>query len=63
MKHPEPAIVTQYRAIIKGEPPRVCHTCDHYRLDGICAEFNEAPPESFASEPGACQLWVWEIPF
>lgn len=63
MRHPEPPIVTQYRSIIKGEPPRVCHTCDHYRPDGVCAEFDAEPPESFANEPGACQLWVEEIPF
>lgn len=62
-RHPEPPIVTQYRATIKAEPPKVCHTCDNYTKQGICAEFGEAPPESFASEPGACQLWIEEIPF
>lgn len=62
-RHPEPAIVTHYRATLKAEPPRVCHTCDHYRPDGVCAEFNEAPPPEFASEPGGCALWELEIPF
>ena len=47
MRHPEPAIVTQYRQTLKAEPPRVCHTCDHYRPDGVCAEFGEAPPPEF----------------
>jgi len=62
-RHPEPAIVTHYRNTLKAEPPRVCHTCDHYTPDGICAEFGEAPPPEFANEPGGCALWVWEIPF
>ena len=63
MRHPEPAIVTHYLATLAAEPPRVCHTCDHYRPDGVCAEFGEAPPPEFASEPGGCALWVWEVPF
>lgn len=63
MRHPEPAIVTHYRQTLKAEVPQLCHTCDHYRPDGICAEFNEPPPEAFANEPGECSMWVWEIPF
>jgi hypothetical protein len=62
-RHPEPAIVTHYRATLKAEPPRVCHTCDHYRPDGVCAEYNDTPPPEFASEPGGCALWEWEVPF
>jgi hypothetical protein len=63
MRHPEPPSVIHYRATIKAEPPMVCHTCDNYRPDGICAEFGEAPPEEFAREHGECSFWVWEIPF
>jgi hypothetical protein len=63
MRHLEPSIVTIYRATIKAEPPMVCHTCDNYQQNGICAEFNAEPPEAFASEPGECSFWVWEIPF
>lgn len=63
MRHPEPFSVTLYRETLKAEPPRVCHTCDHYSKDGVCAEFNEAPPSEFADSPGACALWVWELPF
>ena len=62
-RHPEPAIVTYYRATLRAEPPRVCHTCDHYTERGMCAEFNAEPPAEFASEPGGCALWVEEIPF
>jgi hypothetical protein len=62
-RHPEPAIVTHYRATLRAEPPRVCHTCDHYTEHGLCAEFNAEPPPEFASEPGGCALWVEEIPF
>ena len=63
MRHPEPEIVTIYRATTRAEPPKVCHTCDHYGKDGICAEFNDEPPEEFASEPNGCSLWECEIPF
>jgi hypothetical protein len=63
MRHPEPIIVIHYRATLNVEPPRVCHTCDHYTEQGICAEFGEAPPEAFASESGECSLWVEEVPF
>jgi len=62
-RHPEPAIVTHYRATINAPVPQVCTTCDNYRPDGICAEFNAEPPAEFASEPGGCALWIWEIPF
>ena len=62
-RHPEPEIVKIYRATINAPVPQVCTTCDNYTKDGICAEFGEAPPESFANEPGECSLWVWEVPF
>ena len=63
MRHPEPEIVTIYRATARAEPPRVCTTCDNYTPDGLCAEFGEAPPQAFANEPGECSLWVEEVPF
>ena len=63
MRHLEPEIVTIYRNTLKADPPQVCHTCDWYTKDGVCAEFNESPPETFADQPGECLLWVWEIPF
>ena len=63
MRHPEPQIVTLYRNSLEAEAPQVCHTCDHYLKSGVCAEFGEAPPETFANTPGECSIWVWEIPF
>jgi hypothetical protein len=63
MRHPEPPIVTLYRQTLRAEPPQVCHTCDHYGPDGICAEFNEAPPEAFTNEWGECSFWLLEVPF
>ena len=63
MRHLEPAIVTLYRNTLRAEPPRVCHTCDHYSKEGKCMEFDSVPPLEFASEPGGCALWVWEVPF
>ena len=62
-RHPEPPIVTYYRQTLKAEVPQLCHTCDHYKPDGICAEFGETPPESFANEPGECSLWIEAVPF
>jgi hypothetical protein len=62
-RHPEPEIVTIYRATQRAEPPKVCHTCDHYSKQGICAEFEAEPPAEFASEPSGCTLWEWELPF
>ena len=63
MRHPEPEIVTLYRITLRAEPPKVCHVCDHYSKEGKCMEFDSVPPLEFASEPGGCVLWVWEVPF
>ena len=63
-KYTEPEIVTLYRAAIRQEPPRCCHTCDHYnRASGLCLEFDNEPPELFTRTIGACDLWVEELPF
>ena len=63
MRHPEPEIVKIYRATINAPVPQVCTTCDHYRPDGVCAEYNDTPPLEFASEPGGCALWMEAVPF
>ena len=63
MRHPEPPIVTHYWATLKSDPPKVCHMCDHYTPQGICAEFDAEPPQAFASEPGACSFWSEGVPF
>jgi hypothetical protein len=63
MRHPEPEIVTLYLKTLRAEPPKVCHLCDNYNKHGICDEFNDVPPESFASEPNQCELWVEVVPF
>ena len=62
MKHPEPQIVTVYRAAQAMKAPQVCHTCENYLPDGICAEFDAEPPVDFAETPGSCELWIQEIP-
>jgi len=59
MRHPEPAIVTEYKA----GPPKVCHTCEHYANDGLCTFHFQTPPEDFAATPGACPDWEVECPF
>jgi len=63
MRYPEPEIVTTYRNTLRSEPPKVCHTCDHYNKEGKCVEFDLVPPVEFANEPGGCALWIWEVPF
>ena len=63
MRHPEPEIVTTYRNTLKADPPRVCHTCDHYDKNGKCVEFDSVPPVEFANKPNECDLWIWEVPF
>jgi hypothetical protein len=62
-RQPEPAIVTHYRETLRAEPPRVCHTCDHYSEQGLCEKFDQVPPVEFANEPDGCEAWEWEIPF
>ena len=63
MRHPESPSVIHYRETWNAVPPQVCHTCDHYSKDGVCAEFSEAPPSEFVDSHGVCALWVCEIPF
>lgn len=63
MRHQEPEIVTAYRARLKGDPPKVCHMCDHYQQNGLCREFAATVPEAFAATPDVCHLWEEELPF
>ena len=60
---PEPQSVIQWRELVQSEPPRCCHTCDHYGKDGHCAEFDMKPPADFAGSIDACELWAEEVPF
>jgi hypothetical protein len=63
MRSPEPKIVTLYRAAIRQDPPKCCHTCDYYTKDGMCQEYDAAPPELFTRTVDSCELWSEEIPF
>jgi hypothetical protein len=63
MRHPEPEIVTHYRAAIKTPMPKVCHTCESYGTDGLCIEFFMKPPEEFAATEDGCPKWEQEVPF
>lgn len=45
-------------------PPKCCHTCEHYGFDGHCAKFNTRPPREFVATQGVCDAWQYEaIPF
>lgn len=63
MRHAEPDLVTDYKRWIVASPPRCCHTCEHYGVDGLCVKFSMQPPEEFASAVGECNKWEMEIPF
>ena len=63
MRHAEPDLVTDYKRWIAAGPPRCCHTCEHYGVDGLCVEFFMQPPEEFAATVGECDRWEREIPF
>ena len=63
MRHAEPDLVTDYKRWISAGPPRCCHTCEHYGVDGLCREFFMHPPEDFAATVGECDRWDGEIPF
>jgi hypothetical protein len=60
---PEPAHVIQWREWLKAGPPRCCHTCEHYGIDGLCVAFFRTPPEEFAATMNACEEWEAEVPF
>lgn len=60
---PEPKLLVDYREWVKAGPPKCCHTCEHYRVDGFCVEFFMSPPEEFAASMDGCDKWKREIPF
>lgn len=60
---PEPEFLIQWREWMRAGPPKLCHTCEHYGIDGLCTEFFMTPPEDFASSIDACDKWEREIPF
>ena len=53
----------QWREWDKAGPPKCCHTCEHYGVDGLCVEFFMTPPEEFVASIDACDKWEREIPF
>lgn len=60
MRHKEPEHVTAWR---DNQPPKCCHTCEHYSEDGLCTLFNMEPPEEFAATHGQCGDFSFDIPF
>jgi hypothetical protein len=63
MRPPEPEVVKIYKEWIKAGPPKCCHTCEHYAIDGLCIEFWMKPPAEFAAAVGECDKWQPEVPF
>ena len=63
-KFDKPDFLIEYEKVVKQGPPRVCHSCDHYRYnDGQCLKFNQAPPVEFVQTKDACGDWLHRIPF
>jgi hypothetical protein len=54
--------VTDYKRWLAAGPPRCCHTCEHYGVDGLCVEFFMQPPAEFAATVGECNKWEAECP-
>jgi hypothetical protein len=63
MKPPEPDFVTAWRKWVKQGPPRCCFTCEHFKDDGRCAQFDTVPPKEFAEALDECEKWEPELPF
>ena len=63
MRQPEPEFLIQWREWDKAGPPKCCHTCEHYGVDGLCVEFFMQPPPEFAGAVGECDKWELEVPF
>jgi hypothetical protein len=59
----EPEFLIQWREWDKAGPPKCCHTCEHYGVDGLCVEFFMTPPEDFAATVDGCDKWELELPF
>ena len=62
-RHAEPDFVTDYKRWLAAGPPRCCHTCEHYGVDGLCVEFFMKPPPEFAEAVGECPKWEQEVQF
>jgi hypothetical protein len=56
-------MVTNYKIWLKAGPPKCCHTCEHYGVDGLCVVFFMKPPADFAATVGECTDWEMELPF
>jgi hypothetical protein len=59
----EPEFIIQWREWLRAGPPKCCHTCEFYSVDGLCVEFFMTPPEDFAARIDACDKWMREVTF
>jgi hypothetical protein len=63
MRHPDPDILKKWRALVATPVPKVCASCQHYGVDGLCVAWFKEPPADFAATDGACPQWEEECPF
>lgn len=63
MRPPEPEAIRAWRKRIREPQPRICWTCANYNMEGICRPHGASPPRDFAETPGACDIYVEDVPF
>lgn len=63
MRPEPPDAVLIYREAKSMQPPRCCHTCWEYTVEGLCSKFKIAPPDDFTRELNSCDQYFPEIPF
>lgn len=59
-RHKKPQILIDYE---NRERPKICHTCEHYDITGLCFIHRQSPPEDFAKKPNSCQDYEEGVPF
>lgn len=62
-RHTTPQILLEYYRWVDHGPPRICHTCEHYDLQGVCQLYQMEPPEDFAATQDACADYKPDVPF
>ena len=59
-RHDKPEILLIYEHM---ERPRICHTCEHYTIDGLCQLHQQEPPREFAATHKICPEYSEDVPF
>jgi hypothetical protein len=60
---PKPDFLVQWEEWIAAGPPRSCHSCDAYDMNGNCMTFKMRPPDEFVLTQDNCPCWERICPF